>query len=293
MILFDTGTILSFGLLTASILSLWLPQRYAVANTVRIWTTLCALSVASGLYYGIVETGGVLYLLSLGAFCYPVNRKDFSIYLRVLCGVIVFGLAAGLFLHKIPFFNNPLVFDHFFLSEKSSVHTKYWSFDKAMAGLILLAYFGDICRSGQDWKMLARKTLIATSVTIFAALSCAQLLGYIKPDIKFSSAYFAWAWANLFFTCIPEEILFRGFLQKHLASIFRSNAYQIGMAAFIGIVFGLAHSGGSMTYAATACIAGIGYGIAYHITGKIESAILTHFLLNSVHFLFFTYPSTQ
>jgi len=38
-------------------------------------------------------------------------------------------------------------------------------------------------------------------------------------------------------------------------------------------------------------VAGIGYGWAYRRTGRIEASILTHFSLNSLHFLLFTYPA--
>ena len=39
-----------------------------------------------------------------------------------------------------------------------------------------------------------------------------------------------------------------------------------------------------------AMIAGVGYGVAYAITGRVEAAIVAHFTLNSIHFLGFTYP---
>ncbi|HEX5055538.1 MAG TPA: CPBP family intramembrane glutamic endopeptidase [Gammaproteobacteria bacterium] len=290
MVFLETGTSVVFGLLTASIIVLWLPQRFYQAGGIPLWIIFGTLSGALGLYYGIAAPGGILYLLMLAACCYLLNKRDLHAYLRALNGLAIVGLVAGLFLHMIPFFNNPLVFDNLHLSDQSSAYTKYWSFDKAAAGLILLAYFGAICRSGHDWKILARKSYIISAATIFLTLALALLLGYIKPDIKFTHAYFAWAWADLFFTCIPEEMLFRGFLQNHLASFSRRNAYQAGITVFVGILFGLAHAGGGLTYAALACVAGVGYGFAYQVTGKIESAILTHFLLNTAHFLLFTYP---
>lgn len=293
MIILDTATLIVYGLLTASILSLWLPPQSARLARIPAWIILLGLSALSGLYYGIVEVGGVLYLFILAAFCRLAGRQGLSSYLRTLYAVLVFGLAAALFLHKAPFFNNPLVFDSFVLSERSSAHTKYWAFDKAAAGLILLACFGDICRSSRDWKMLAHKSYVISIATIALTLLLALIFGYIKPDMKFTGAYFAWAWANLFFTCVPEEMLFRGFLQKRLSGLSEKSSYKIGIVAGIGILFGLAHSGAGATYAVLASVAGIGYGYAYYMTGKIESAILTHFLLNTAHFLFFTYPSVR
>lgn len=290
MIIFDTGTIVVFGLLTASILSVWLPQQSSRTTRLPMWMILSALSAVFGLYYGIVEPGGILYLAILASCCYLVKRRSLNIYLRVLSTFVIIGLVVGLFLHKVPFFNSPLVFDNFFLSAQSSVYTKYWDFDKASAGLILLAYFGDICQSGRDWKMLVRKSWVISAITICLSLLLAVGMGYIKLDVTFTPAYFAWAWANLFFTCVAEEMLFRGFAQKHLSALSDKGLYKIGIVIFVGILFGLAHFAGGTTYVILASVAGIGYGYAYHVTGRIESAILTHFLLNSIHFFLFTYP---
>lgn len=290
MIIFDTATFVVYGLLTASILSVWLPPSLTRITRVAPWMILLALSMGFGLYYGIVEPGGILYLAILATLCHLASRVKLSIYLKIAFGLIAIGMVVVLFLHKAPFFNNPLVFDQFFLSDRSSSYTKYWNFDKAAAGLILLAYFGDITKSPHDWKMLARKSYLISIITVVLSLSLARVFGYIKLDITLTSAYFAWAWANLFFTCVSEEMLFRGVVQKYLAALSDKNAYKVGIVVFVGILFGLAHFAGGTTYVILASVAGIGYGYAYHVTGRIESAILTHFLLNSAHFLLFTYP---
>src|SRR5688500_19792063 len=56
------------------------------------------------------------------------------------------------------------------------------------------------------------------------------------------------------------------------------------------IRFGLAHFGGGLTYVSAGVIAGLGYGLAYGRTRRIEAAMAVHFGVNAVHFLFFTYP---
>lgn len=290
MIIFDTATFVVYGLLTASILSVWLPPSLTRITRVAPWMILLALSMGFGLYYRIVEPGGILYLAVLATFCHLASRSKLNIYLKIAFGLVAIGMVVVLFLHKAAFFNNPLVFDKFFLSDRSSAYTKYWNFDKAAAGLILLAYFGDIARSRHDWKTLARKSYLISIITVVLSLSLARVFGYIKLDITLTSAYFAWAWANLFFTCVSEEMLFRGVVQRHLAALSDKNTYKVGIVVFVGILFGLAHFAGGTTYVILASVAGIGYGYAYHVTARIESAILTHFLLNSAHFLLFTYP---
>ena len=58
----------------------------------------------------------------------------------------------------------------------------------------------------------------------------------------------------------------------------------------VSILFGLMHYMGGIKYIFLATIAGIGYGWIYNKTQYIESAIASHFCLNLVHFIFFTYP---
>jgi hypothetical protein len=56
------------------------------------------------------------------------------------------------------------------------------------------------------------------------------------------------------------------------------------------LLFGAAHGAGGALYAALATVAGLGYALAYATTRRVEAAVLTHFIVNAVHFLGFTYP---
>ena len=55
------------------------------------------------------------------------------------------------------------------------------------------------------------------------------------------------------------------------------------------ILFGLAHAPAGWQWMLLAGLAGVGYGLAYRF-GGLGAAIATHFGLNVLHFLFFTYP---
>jgi membrane protease YdiL (CAAX protease family) len=57
------------------------------------------------------------------------------------------------------------------------------------------------------------------------------------------------------------------------------------------VLFGLAHARGGPGLVVLAALAGLGYAAAYLRSGRIEGAILTHFALNAVHFVAFTYPA--
>jgi membrane protease YdiL (CAAX protease family) len=93
---------------------------------------------------------------------------------------------------------------------------------------------------------------------------------------------------------VAEEAFFRGFVQKGLENSLERFRYS-SFLAFItaSVLFGVAHFMGGLRYVFLATLAGLGYGWVYQQTKRIEASILTHFSLNSVHFLFFTYPALK
>jgi membrane protease YdiL (CAAX protease family) len=103
--------------------------------------------------------------------------------------------------------------------------------------------------------------------------------------------FWLWGLANLFFTCLSEEALFRGFIQRELALALRGQRYGGGLAiAASALLFGAAHFAGGLSYVALATASGLGYAIVYHRTQSVEMSMLAHFALNATHFLLFTYP---
>jgi len=57
------------------------------------------------------------------------------------------------------------------------------------------------------------------------------------------------------------------------------------VAAFL---FGLAHFDGGIIYVMLATLAGIGYGLAYDLTGRLHYAVWVHFAVNTVRLLAFS-----
>ena len=131
-------------------------------------------------------------------------------------------------------------------------------------------------------------------LTIGLVITLSLLLDYIRLDIKLPTFFYYWLWANLFFTCVAEEALFRGFLQQQLSIGLKNIRYGVLIALIsCAVLFGLAHAGGGMIYVILATVAGMGYGAVYLRSGRIEASILLHFMLNTVHILFFSYPALQ
>jgi hypothetical protein len=290
MINIAPSTIVVFGLLTAATIFIWSPVPFLRKPLLPVWMVLWGLSAVTGVYFGIIMITGIIYLIILGLFCYLSTTRSVHPAYQIIVNLVIVLMVAALFLHAVPGFNNPRVFDQFQKGVDSTIYTQYWNFDKASAGLLLLAFIGDRCKIRQEWFGMFKSGIWIIVTTVSISIVLAMLFGYIAWAPAFGLPVLAWGWANLFFTCVAEEMLFRGVIQRQLLRIVTNDQYRVLTVILVGILFGLAHYAGGTLYVILAAIAGTGYGYVYYRTRRIESAILTHFLLNAVHFVFFTYP---
>jgi uncharacterized protein len=283
--------IATFALLTFAILALWVPtdeQRPVASLT---WGIPFAASVLVAFVGRII---GFEALVWLGCFAAAVHtfRSTRIRALRLVTLVALILLAAGLMTHLLPGFNNPRIISAQQFTSDAIPFRLHLNFDKTAVGLILIGFCHPRIHHVAEWKqMIVRAAPIAGGLIVMVMV-LAFALGYVRFEPKFPREAWLWLWVNLCFTCLAEEAVFRGFIQRQLQHAWRNvrgGAWlALGVAA---ILFGLAHSGGGAAYVTLATIAGVGYGWAYLRTGRIEASILTHFALNATHFLGFTYPA--
>lgn len=282
----------TYALLALAMCAVWLPSlRVAGQFTLPPWLLLFVCAIASGLAFGYLQPPA---LLSLGCFlllAWLAVREQAPRAQRIIFGALTAVVALALATHRLPGFNNPVLFATVRFSPDAAPFTLYANFDKGAVGLVLLALFCRRAQSTIEWAALLRKSLPIAVCTIVGVLAVAAGIGYVRPECKLPAGMWIFLPVNLFFTVIAEEAFFRGFLQDRLAGALASvrigNAIAVAVSA---LLFGLAHFGGGPVYAGLATLAGFGYAIAYARTQRIESAILAHFLLNAVHFVGFTYP---
>jgi membrane protease YdiL (CAAX protease family) len=180
---------------------------------------------------------------------------------------------------------------HIKISSEAPPFTLHASFDQASVGLLFLALMPNRIRSHSEWRLVLLRAFPVAVVTSASVIAMAVAIGFVGVDVKFPQYAPIFLATNLLFTCVTEEAFFRGFLQERLAGFLSSVRHGSCIAvACTGLLFGLAHFSGGPTYVALASMAGIGYGVAYASSRRIEAAILAHFSVNAVHFLGFTYP---
>jgi uncharacterized protein len=283
--------LLPFFLLLAAVLGLWI-HRW-------VWVGALVAAVAAAYYTGALQGLAALSLGLVAVFALryraaldqPPSGKTTA--LRILFGAGVFVLTLAIALLMLPGFPRTTLTEAVALTPGAQPYGIGLGFAKVAPAILILGIINaERVRSlGELGRVLAR-VLPVWMVTVAAVIMLCLALGYVRFEPKWTTLFLVWAVVNLFFTCLSEEAFFRGFVQHELSRI----GGHRGAWAMIGLVvgavlFGLIHFAGGWVYVLAGVIAGLGYGVAYQLTRRIEAAMAVHFALNATHFLLFTYPT--
>lgn len=283
----------TFGLLAASICAVWIqPLQVGKWVSVPLWIVLFLASITSGLMAGYLTWPAIMSLAIFGTTAYAAKNLDVHRPLRFVLLLVTGAMALALSMHRFPGFVNPALVENMKFSLDAHPITHHVNFDKISVGLILMVLFCNPARRLVEWKDIVRRTIPVAAATLLLVLGLAVIVGYVKIDVKMTSYTAIFIVTNLLFTCVTEEAFFRGFMQEQLMrgmSGWRGGA--VLAAAISAVLFGIAHIMGGPWLVLLAAIAGLCYAYAYLLVRRVEAAILTHFSLNAVHFVAFTYPS--
>jgi membrane protease YdiL (CAAX protease family) len=274
---------LPFVLLLIAVLGSWLHRNLALAAL--------GLAVIAACYTGALESMAALWVVLLGALAWLHSTR--AGLLRIATGLAFFVFAFALGLVLLPGFPRTVLVENVVLSPGALPYTLGLGFAKVVTGIFILAFVhpGRV-RSWRELRQVLVRVAPVFVVTAAVVMLLTLALGYVKFDPKWTPLFFTWALANLFFTCLSEEAFFRGFVQRELTQLGSNRRWSAALAiAFTSVFFGLVHLGGGWKYALAATLAGVGYGIAYHRTQRLEGSMAVHFGLNATHFLLFTYPA--
>jgi membrane protease YdiL (CAAX protease family) len=114
----------------------------------------------------------------------------------------------------------------------------------------------------------------------------ALTLGLVDWQPKWPEEVWLWLAVNLGVAVLAEELLFRGLLQTHLVG-------WLGICPGIlltVLLFGAVHAHFSPLFAVVAGIAGLGYGLVFHYSGRLSLAVALHGAVNLSHLLLLSYP---
>lgn len=272
----------AFGCLGLAIIAAAMPVQGRARWGWRLFfLAACGLGVAGK----TLAPPALASLAALGLACAASRTSRLAATAPWLAGTLALLLA----LHLCPGFQPLLLADGLNLSPGASPFTLRAGFDKAAAGLLLLVCFAPRCRRFDELGRSLLDILPLAALTVALTLTAARLGGRVVPDPKWPALTPGFLAVNLLFTCVAEEAFFRGLVQEGLHRRFA----RLGPALPVGLsslLFAAAHLGGGLLQAAIAGLAGLGYALVHARSRRIEAAILTHFAVNAVHFLGFTYP---
>lgn len=250
------------------------------------------VAIVIGLAIGRLTPLAFIWIVILGFAIWLPAKRHLNAGLRFSCYGVFLLLAVMMSNHFMPGFNNLPIFQGIQFSLDSTPFTMYLNFDKTLVGLFLLLFY---VRGNQPQKFTWSHFFTAfkvLAILLMLLIPLALVVRYVRIDPKFPELGWLWTLNNLFFVCLAEEGLFRGFIQKGMAKLLPKRKLWPLFSIFVAaVLFGLAHYRGGLIYVLFATVAGLFYGYAYYKTNRLESAILVHFGFNLVHFLFFSYPA--
>jgi len=267
-----------YALLLLAILTAWWSSATAASNVLLIATI-------AGLATGRLEFIALPAILLLDASLQIPARWP---RLAAIGHGLFLVLAVAMSNFLVPGFHNLPVYAGVRFAPDSVPFTMYLNFDKTVVGLFVILFFHRT--SARDFPLAALRTSGLTWAALVATLlPVAVAIHYVRWNPKWPDGAWIWMLNNLFFVCLAEEGLFRGFIQGGLRRWLPAWA-SIAIAA---LLFGAAHYKGGVAYVALAALAGLFYGYAFERTRRLEASMLVHFGLNFTHFLLFSYPALE
>jgi len=280
----------TYILLLLTVVSLW------IRAVPMLWAGLLSAAVLFGYLSGILAVVAIVPIALMAGTCWYYGKLTANDSqrptLKIVAAIMILVIASLLALHLLPGFNNQSLIRNVVLSPLSVPYSQWLNFDKTIAGVLILGLcYRGLITTRQEWFEALLRGVPFILINIVIVVVAAFVLGFVRFDPKWTTFFFPWAAINLFFTCMSEEVLFRGFIQRELQT--RLKKFRFGqMAALVvsAILFGSLHFSGGITYVLLSTIAGAGYAFIFQRTGRIEMSMLAHFSLNATHFLLLTYP---
>lgn len=276
----------SFFCLAISFLATWCSKKSTVLGA------LFAISYFIAIISGVAEIWTLLPITALAGSIYLWSRQKGEM-IRLFLFLLTILLSYPFISHLFKGFHNWNILRNVQISRDSAPFNLWINFDKPLPGFFLLALSIPLLnRNGL--KKIWKKTALLLLFTILFMTGISYAGGGIHWDPKIPPFALIWTINNLLLVSIPEEAFFRGFIQNELSRLFGKNIKGAILAIVItSLGFAILHYNWveDPAFLGLVFLASIIYGAIYQYTGAIESSIITHFLLNVVHFYFFTYPA--
>ncbi len=237
---------------------------------------LVILALGQGL--GGVEVSALLAGVAYAGWVFAERQLPSRLWLPVTLLASV-ALAA----HLVPGFSPLSLGEPQRVSPDAPPYALRLSWDKLLVGMTLLAWWlGRPARPAPA----PQRAWLAVLTTLLLVPLLALGTGLVGWQPKWPEMLWEWLAVNLLATVLAEELVFRGLLQPALVAWLGARHGVLLTAA----VFGAVHLPFSPLFALLAGVAGLGYGLAYHYSGRLAVAVALHLAVNLCHLLLLSYP---
>jgi len=278
-----------FSLLVISIILAWAGINFYKKLGLLIFVATLIL----GVVIQRITPIGICVIGSLAAVMYLLQFSKLHVVYKVSLHLLLCSLFIGFSMHLIPGFHNWEVLDGIKLSPHSVPYVMYLNVEKPAYIFFFMYFYQRKSIFNYNWTRILRWSLLSFLVILPLLFLTNWIFELVTWDPKFPAYSITGLWMirMLLDTTLGEEIFFMGYLQQRATTLIgRSKVAAWVACILIAMLFGAMHLPAGLPMAIMAMWAGIGYGLAYLQTKTIEAATITHFLVNVVHFLFFSYP---
>jgi membrane protease YdiL (CAAX protease family) len=280
--------ICSYFALIMAIFSLW------VKKTPWLWGTFLGLSFFFG-FSSVIDPVALIPIFALLLMYLALTKLTGK--KRVLVVFLAAALSSALFFHLLPGFHNWKIAEHLCLGINAVPYNFWMTYDKPFGGFFILAFLLPLLQTNSDLKRVTKAAIPISILGILVILLLSLYWKVVQYDPKFPAISWLWPIVNLFFVVVPEEALFRGFIQEEIFKSLggKGSLANVSCVILASLLFALFHLLwiASFPFISLVFIAGIVFGTVYQYTRAIEGSIFCHFFLNVIHFFFFTYPALQ
>ena len=276
---------IGYSFIILALLSIWIHRK------IWVWGSFLLISCAFAYYGNLIGLQAFIPLILVGG-CYFFASEDISGFWRLFACMSAAIITIALYTHFVKGFNNILLYPNWRSSASAMTMNIYANYDKGLLGLLILGLYLPVIKSRKELYGMLLATIPWMVLSGIIILALTQYLQIISWDPKFPLITPTWLILQLFFVVIPEEVFYRGFIQREIAKNL-NNSFGGALAVLItSLLFALIHIFfiQNLAFIVVVFVTSILYGTIYQLTKKIESAILTHLFTNICHFFFFTYP---
>jgi hypothetical protein len=274
-------------LLILSIASFWIFRRRIYGFGIYL------LSLGFAYSAGLVSLLGILTLASLLIGFVLVNNPHLPKKVRPFGYLILLAVGLALSLHIAPGFRGWEILAACQASPLSIPFDLCFNFDKVSLGIFILTSGVPLCHQGFEWKKALHVAAVFAAISAITLAVVALTVGFAHFEFKLPAFTPLWIVINLFFVATIEEVIVRSFVQEKLSIMSRSLRwhYLISLTGS-SFVFSLSYYSLGPRHVLLAFIAGFFFGGAYIASKRrVEASILTHFFVNLIHLIGFTYPA--